>query len=226
MFSLLLSTAYTGPRPFQFPTLWQRVDTQELQGSVAKTVDIHRIFHTTEGHAQYIKLWEEGRRRYLERQCLSSQVTITHDRILLSWRWPNICPWEGVKQFLVLLCLSAWLLLCLLNCLHLNPKFSDFYPSDSLPHPTRGVSEQLCEAELSFGIKPQHINGNSVEIFSTSLHILWASFLIWFLRLLIWTQIYFCKDHKSSAVITREHGVLSLLLTSEWTWKAGWSIQT
>jgi len=52
-----------------------------------------------------------------------------------------------MKEFLVLLCLHAQLLLYLFNCLHLNPRVFSLLPSDSLPHPSRGgVSEWLSGA--------------------------------------------------------------------------------
>ena len=37
-------------------------------------------------------------------------------------RWTPACRWEVMNKFIVLLCLHAWLLLCLLHCLYLSPR--------------------------------------------------------------------------------------------------------
>lgn len=85
---------------------------------------------------------------------------------------------------------------------------------------------------FNIAIKKTHLqlrNVHEAEVlqwrFSPPLYRYYESLLIKFLRLLIWTPINFCKDHKSSPVITREYGAISLLLASEWTCKARWSIQ-
>jgi len=51
--------------------------------------------------------------------------------------WTPACRGEAVNEFLIFLCLCEWLLFYLLICLFLSHGFSHFYPSDSLPHPTR-----------------------------------------------------------------------------------------
>ena len=43
---------------------------------------------------------EEGRGGCLESWCLSSQVTITHDGALLSWRWLNTCLPTGSSEWI------------------------------------------------------------------------------------------------------------------------------
>ena len=71
--------------------------------------------------------------------------------------WTPACPREVVTEFLVLLCLCAWLLLYLLNCLYLNPQvLSLSLFRFSPPSHCRGVSEWLCGAELPAGVKPRH----------------------------------------------------------------------
>ena len=67
------------------------------------------ISHTIWRHAQHIKLGEEeGRRAHLERWRLSSQVTVTRDGALLSWRWLNSCltmgSGEWIPCFALLVC--------------------------------------------------------------------------------------------------------------------------
>ena len=71
--------------------------------------------------------------------------------------WTPACRWEVVNEFLVLLCLHAWLLLYLLTCLYLNPRvFSLFLCRFSPPSHQGGVSERLCGASLPAGVKLQH----------------------------------------------------------------------
>lgn len=49
-----------------------------------------------------------GKRGHLEFWCLSSRVTITQGRVLLSWAWLNACPAMGSRDsFLALLSLQA-----------------------------------------------------------------------------------------------------------------------
>lgn len=51
----------------------------------------------------------------------SSQVTVILMEPFFSGDgWTPGCPWEGVNEFLDLLCLCTWLLLYLLNCHYLN----------------------------------------------------------------------------------------------------------
>lgn len=58
--------------------------------------------------------------------CLPNFI-IACDETLLSWRWPNTClRWEVMNKFFGLLCLNVWLLLYLLNCLHLSLCFLTF----------------------------------------------------------------------------------------------------
>ena len=59
------------------------------------------IFHTIWHHAQHIKLGEEeGRGGRSEWWRLSSQVTVTHDGALLSWRWLNACLPMGSGEWI------------------------------------------------------------------------------------------------------------------------------
>ena len=107
------------------------------------------MFQTIWRRAQHRELGEEGGRGGCwEWRRLSAQVTVTCDGALLSWRWLDTClPWEVLNEFLGLLCLCAWLLLYLLNCLYLNPwVFSLLCFQFSPPSHWGEVSEQLCGA--------------------------------------------------------------------------------
>lgn len=70
-------------------------------------------------------------------------------------------PAQGQQwiNYFFLFHIYSQLLLYLLNCIYIpTHKFSQFYPSNSLPHPAEwGVNEWLCGAELLAGVKPWHI---------------------------------------------------------------------
>ena len=72
------------------------------------------IFHTIGCHAQHIKLGEEeGMGGCSEWWHLSSQVTITRNGALLSWRWLNTCLLMGSSEwspYCVLLACTAFAL--------------------------------------------------------------------------------------------------------------------
>ena len=70
--------------------------------------------------------------------------------------WTPACQWEAVNEFFLLLCLCSWLLLYLLNYLHLNPRVFSLLPFWVSPQSHwGGVSEQLYGGELLAGVKPQ-----------------------------------------------------------------------
>lgn len=50
--------------------------------------------------------------------------------------WTSACRWGTMNELLILLFLHAQLLLTYWTVLNLTHKFSCFYPSHSLPHPT------------------------------------------------------------------------------------------
>lgn len=58
------------------------------------------------------------------------------------------------KGFWDLLCLWMWLLLCPLNCLHLNPQILSFSLSNSLPNSTVGDWVGTGWVQLLAGAKP------------------------------------------------------------------------
>lgn len=63
---------------------------------------------------------------------LLSQITVTHDRVLLSWRF---CWWEVVKELLCLSCVPSF---CCNFSIAFNAtcEFPHLHSSDSLPHLT------------------------------------------------------------------------------------------
>lgn len=84
--------------------------------------------------------------------CLSSQVIATRDGALLSWRWLNSCPPLGNGGWISCFALCARLLLCLLNCLYLDPQvFFLLLPFQFSPHSMEGEIKRLCGAELLAG---------------------------------------------------------------------------
>lgn len=104
-------------------------------------------FQTLQHHTQHLKLGEEGRRGWsLYRSgylCLFQSV--------MEPSFPGDgFPWEEVNEFLALLCSHMWLSPHLFNSTH---EFSLCYLSNSLSHPTWGVSSG---AELPAGVKPWH----------------------------------------------------------------------
>lgn len=90
--------------------------------------------------ADHMKLCEkEGKGRHLVWWPLSSQVIVTHDGALLSWRTGLDAPSPGEteNEFLILLCLCTWLLLSPLHCLYLKPpNYFIIYSCNSLSHYT------------------------------------------------------------------------------------------
>jgi len=107
------------------------------------------IFHSMWHHAQHVKLGKEAGRgggRW-EWWHLASQVTgHVMEPCFPGDGWTPACQREVVKEFLVLLCLCAQLLLYLLNCLYLNPQVLSLLPLwFSPPLHWEGVSKQRCD---------------------------------------------------------------------------------
>lgn len=116
------------------------------------------IFQTVLQHAQHIKMGEEGRggMGQCESLHLSSQLTFTHGRALLSWWWLNIACWyEVMNEFLALLCLHTGFLLYLMDCLCLNPLISSLLVCIFSPHPTRREEGNRC-VELRCWLELNH----------------------------------------------------------------------
>lgn len=85
-------------------------------------------------------------------------VLIVHDGALLFWGWLNILPAHGNRWVNSMLCLCAWLLLYLLNCLYLNPWMVSILSLWFFPPFHVGGSEQADGLTwLPIGIKPWHL---------------------------------------------------------------------
>ena len=129
VFLLLLSSAYTESRSFLLLTpphqqigwgctrSWEGTQLGQLTPTDPRDIPDHMM--------SCLAYKAGGRRRKggtFRITAIVSQVTVTRDGALLSWRCLKpACRWEVVNEFLVLLCLRVWLLLYLLNCLYLNP---------------------------------------------------------------------------------------------------------
>lgn len=87
------------------------------------------------------KSWGKEGRSGGHSQCwhLSSQEIVLHDEPCFPGSgWTPACIWDVVNEFLALLCMGLLLSLVNLSLVVSTQKFSHFYLSNSLPHPTRG----------------------------------------------------------------------------------------
>lgn len=130
MLQPLLSRADTESKPFLLlapphpQAGWGCTRRWEVTQPGQMTPADQRDINTTWHHAHYIKLGN-----VLRNGALSSQVTIKQNSVLLSWEWPNICPWEVVDEFLGLVehsfCFTSWSVSISIHSSHV-------YSSDSL----------------------------------------------------------------------------------------------
>ena len=104
MFQLLLSSAYTESRPFLLLTpphqrvgwgctSWEGTQLGQLTPTDQRDIPYHMM-----SCSAYKAGEEEGRGGYSEWCCLSSQVSVTRDGALLSWRWLNACLPMGSSE--------------------------------------------------------------------------------------------------------------------------------
>jgi len=147
MFSSLLSSAHTASGAFQplTPLLQQAGwGHKELGEDIARTDDPGDIPHHMASRSAY-KVGGRRKGGCLQPWHLSSQVAVRGDGALLSWGWLNTgLQQEVVNGFLVSLCLCVQILLCLLNCLYLNPPVFAFLPFQPSPPSHRGGSERAA----------------------------------------------------------------------------------
>lgn len=69
--------------------------------------------------------------------------------------WTSACQWEAVNESLLLLCLHAWLLLHLFNCLYLSLWIFSILLFPSPPvFLCVGEGKWMCGAEMLVGAKP------------------------------------------------------------------------
>lgn len=91
--------------------------------------------------------------------CWSSQVTIMCNGALLPWGWLN--TWLPIGKGNWIPCfplLVQTLLPSLLDCPYLNLWVFFFFPSNSSPIPSGGLSKWICGAQLQAGVNQESIN--------------------------------------------------------------------
>ena len=156
MFLLLLSSAYTEPRPFLLLTPpHQQVGwgcTSSWEGTQPGQLTPTDLKGYPMPYDVMLSIWSWGKKKEggecSEWWCLSSQVMFTHDGALRCWRWLNTCLLMGSSELFP--CFD--LLAC--TAFALPTKLSLSQPTSFLtftlwfsPHPTvKWVSKWLCGA--------------------------------------------------------------------------------